>query len=216
MKEFIKQCLEDLESLTGIRQLYFMQVDPDGKRKIEILIQGILVTCKQFDYISEDKQKNIIREMMVKDQDYDSLNSRVVFKWLNMNKDLYFMDANKSTEMPRVKLSDEENQRIDNLIEQFKNNLIDFRPNFQGIEEDMKKIKQEDEERQSGKRAALKETSNKYLLLHEKKKEAIRKRGIDKLGLHELTSFNIDGEVIVCRNKEEAQEIYLEVYALRH
>jgi len=152
MKEFFKQCLEDLESLTGIRQLYFIQVDPDGKRKIEVLISGMITTSKHFPYISESDQQRIIREQMVKDQDYDSLNSRTVYKWLNMNKDFYFMDANSATESPRIDLSEEEKERIDQLANKFKMSLMgNFRPEYKDLQKEIDDLKLEDLERQDGK-----------------------------------------------------------------
>jgi hypothetical protein len=88
-KAFLKGCLEDLEPLTGLRQLYFLQVDEDGKRKVDVLISGMLEACKKFDYIPLEAQQKIIRRMMVEDQKYDSLNSRTVFKWLTMAATAY-------------------------------------------------------------------------------------------------------------------------------
>ena len=150
--------------------------------------------------------------MMVKDQDYDSINSRVVYKWLNMNKDLYFMDTNKAIEIPRIDLTIDESERIDKLINEFKNKLIDFRPNYRGVADEMKKIKIEDEERQTGKKSISKESSDEYFLLSEKKKTVMKERGIDKLGLHEVKSFEVENQIIVCRSMEEAMEIYTDVY----
>lgn len=213
MKEFFKQCLEDLESLTGIRQLYFLQVDADGKRKIEVLISGMITTSNQFPYISEDNQKKIIREMMVKDQDYDSLNSRTVYKWLNQNKDLYFMDANKATEAPRVHLSEEESKRIDQLASEALRSLSgDFKPKYSKLDEEMKKIQIEDKERQEGKAASGYIPDPTLVVISERKLQAAKSRGLDKLDLRDLHPFVIEGKKIVARNIEEAQEIYLEVY----
>ena len=151
MKDFFKRCLEDLEPLTGIRQLYFLQTDQDGERKITVLIAGMIETSKQFPFISELDQQRIIREQMVKDQDYDSLNSRTIYKWLNMNKDFYFMGANSAPEAPRVLLSDEEKERIDQLANQFKSSLVgNFRPEYKDIQKEIDEIKLEDLEKQEG------------------------------------------------------------------
>jgi len=90
MKEFLLQALKDLESLTGIRQLYYLESDQeDGKRKIEVLIKGMVATCKEFDYIPETAQKSIIASQMRQDQDYEALNSRIIWKWLNAFKGPY-------------------------------------------------------------------------------------------------------------------------------
>ena len=90
MQEFLKQCLEDLEPLTGIRQYYYLTTDQDGERKATVLILGIMEVLKQFPYIPESDQRKIIRDQMIKDQNYDSLNSRTVWKWLNSAKDVYW------------------------------------------------------------------------------------------------------------------------------
>jgi len=90
--------------------------------------------------------------------------------------------------------------------------LIDFRPNYRGVADEMKKIKIEDEERQTGKKSISKESSDEYFLLSEKKKTVMKERGIDKLGLHEVKSFEVENQIIVCRSMEEAMEIYTDVY----
>jgi len=89
MNDFLIQCLNDLESLTGLRQMYFLQSDQDGKRKIEVLIKGMVATCKEFDYIPEAAQKSIIASQMRQDQEYEALNSRIIWKWLNAFKAPY-------------------------------------------------------------------------------------------------------------------------------
>jgi len=89
MNDFLIQCLNDLESLTGLRQMYFLQSDQDGKRKIEVLIKGMVATCKEFDYIPEAAQKTIIASQMRQDQEYEALNSRIIWKWLNAFKAPY-------------------------------------------------------------------------------------------------------------------------------
>jgi hypothetical protein len=213
MKDFFKQCLEDLESLTGIRQLYFMQIDPDGPRKISVLIAGMLETSKQFSYISEADQQRIIREQMAKDQDYDSLNSRTIYKWLNMNKDFYFMDANSVPEAPRVALSDEEKERIDQLANQFKMSLMgDFKPQYKDLEKEIETLKLEDEERLDGKRSSGYVPDPNNAIILEKKLQAARSRGLDKLELNQIKSFVIERQTVIARNYEEALEIYTEVY----
>lgn len=213
MRNFFIQCLKDLESLTGIRQLYFLQSDlEDGERKKNVLIEGMIATSKQFPYISEQIQQKIIRDMMVKDQDYDSLNSRIIYKWLNLNKDLYFTESQKALEIDTKPLTDEESERVDKLLNEVKGQLVgDFKPKYTGLDEEIKKLEAEDKERQEG-RKAIAHRSTEYFLLHERKLLAAKSRGLDKLGLHELKEFVIEDKVIVARNKEEAQEIYLEVY----
>lgn len=156
MKDFFILCLKDLESISGLRQLFFLQSDlEDGERKKDVLIAGMVATCKNFDYIPEKAQQKIIREMMVKDQDYDSLNSRVIYKWLNMHKDVYFTQSHAPEITPLRDLTDDEKKRIDQLAEQFKKSLVgDFRPAYHDLQKEIDDLKLEDLERQEGKHAA--------------------------------------------------------------
>ena len=89
MRDFFKQCLEDLEALTGNRQMYFFATDPDGNRKLTVCLDGMVLAAKDYPYIPEESQKKIIREQMVKDQNYEALNSRTVHKWLTQAANAY-------------------------------------------------------------------------------------------------------------------------------
>ena len=156
MKEFFENCLRDLEALTGKRQVYYWQTETDtdstgkakGMRKFEVCVQGMVIQSGNFAYIPEADQKRIITEMMVKDQDYEALNSSVIYKWLSMYKDKYFMAANAPEAEPMRELTPEESARIDELANQFKAQLLgNFQPEFKGIEKDMEAIKREDKAR---------------------------------------------------------------------
>lgn len=104
MKEFFKQCLENLEPIAGHRQLFYFQSDPDGKKKMEVCILGMIESSKRFPYIPEEDQKKIISEAMITDQEYEALNSRVIWKWLNLHKDTYWgkrMTISEEEMMPK-------------------------------------------------------------------------------------------------------------------
>lgn len=220
MKEFIKQCLADLESLTGIRQTYYLTIDTDGERKATVLIQGILEVCKQFSYISEADQQKIIREQMVKDQNYDALNSRTVWKWFNGVKDKYWELAHKpkfENAIPLPPLTPE----TEKMIREWRADLMGLNssPSKIDLHADMQKIKEEDEQRLAGVPVKSKLSKYKYVpdenlvLINERKMKAARDRGLDKLNLRDLKPFTVEGMVIHCRNLEEAQEMYLEIYS---
>jgi hypothetical protein len=66
MKAFFKQCLDELEQINGCRQLFFLQSDPDGKKKIEVLLAGMVEASKQFPYIPNDAQEGIIKKMIIR------------------------------------------------------------------------------------------------------------------------------------------------------
>lgn len=122
MKDFYLQCLEELESLTGIRQLFFLQSDPDGKKKIEVCIAGMVETSKRFPYIPDDEQQKIIREAMVTDQDYEALNSRIIYKWLNLHKDTYWGKSQKA-QITEQELTPAPKEVADKYAEQWKEAL---------------------------------------------------------------------------------------------
>jgi hypothetical protein len=222
MKQFFEQCLRDLEALTGKRQVYYWQTETDtdssgkakGARKFEVCVQGMVIQSQNFPYIPEEDQKRIITEMIVKDQDYEALNSSVIYKWLAMYKDKYFMAANAPEPKPMHQHTPEELERIDKLAQEYLAQLAGaFQPSFKGIEKDMEAIKREDAERI--KKKAISENrkiNEEHIRQREKLAEISKERGLDKLGLHEIDKYVVEGKYIVARNLQEAREIYIEVY----
>lgn len=184
MKDFFEQCLRDLEPLTGKRQVYYWQIETEqdssgkakGMRKFEVCVQGMVIQSQNFSYIPEPDQKRIITEMMVKDQEYEALNSSVIYKWLSMYKDKYFMAANAPEAEPIHKHTPEEIQRIDKLAQEYLAQLSGtMQPNFRGIEKDMEAIKQEDNSRvekpqSTSKRVGYVQPSAEYVALSEAKR----------------------------------------------
>lgn len=156
MKEFLKQCFRDLEALTGIRQLYFFEVDPEGERKLDICIQGILKVCEMYPYIPQEAQKKIIREQMVKDQDYEALNSRTVWKWFDKAKDIYWNRKEEPEQIEPVRELSEETQR---MIRDMQSKLLGF--SVPDAKMEMEKIKKEDKERLEGKEIRKADLSRK-------------------------------------------------------
>lgn len=224
MKQFFEQCLRDLEALTGKRQVYFWQTETGideatgkakGLRKFEVCVQGMVIQSQNFSYIPEPDQKRIITEMMVKDQDYDQLNSQVIHKWLSMYSGKYFMAANAPEPERMQELSPEEHERIDRLANQFKAQLAGA---FQSIKDlDVKReieaIKREDSARIENKAISVsRKQDDSYYLLQEKKMAAAKSRGLDKLNFNELKTFDVEGQKIVATSLEQAREIYMEVY----
>jgi len=222
MKQFFEQCLRDLEALTGKRQVYYWQTETDtdssgkakGARKFEVCVQGMVIQSQNFPYIPEEDQKRIITEMIVKDQDYEALNSSVIYKWLSMYKDKYFMAANAPEPEPMHQHTPEELERIDKLAQEYLAQLAgSFQPSFKGIEKDMEAIKREDEARVENKAASARRKQNdEVYYIQEKRKAAAKARGLDKLQLNEFKVFEIEKQKIAARTLEEAQEIYIEVY----
>jgi len=184
MKEFFENCLRDLEALTGKRQVYYWQTETDtdstgkakGMRKFEVCVQGMVIQSGNFSYIPEADQKRIITQMMVKDQDYEALNSSVIYKWLSMYKDKYFMVANAPEPDPIRKLTPEESERVDKLAKEYLAQLAGtFHPSFKGIEKDMEAIEQEDKARiekpqSTSKKSGYVQPSAEYVAMSEAKR----------------------------------------------
>jgi hypothetical protein len=148
MKEFIEQCIKDQEAINGIRQLYFLEVDPDGERKLKITIQGILRTCEQFPYIPQEAQKKIISDQMVKDQDYDALNSRTVWKWFDKAKDVYWAKAQEPVE--EVKVLEPLSEETQRMIRDWQADLLGLQPVPQISSVEIDRLKDEDQARLAG------------------------------------------------------------------
>lgn len=222
MKEFFEQCLRDLEPLTGKRQVYYWQIETDldssgkakGARKFEVCVHGMVIQSGNFRYIPLDDQKRIISDMIVKDQEYENLNSSTIYKWLAMYKDKYFMDANATESEPIHQHTSEELERIDKLAKEYLAQLaVALHPSFKGIEKDMESIKREDAARIENKAASANRKQNdEYFHLQEKKMAVAKSRGLDKLNFVELKTFNVEDQRIVARTIDEAREIFIEVY----
>lgn len=131
MKEFFQQCLEELEDVTGIRQLHWLRQACEDQatfdRRKTVLIDSMVMACQQFGFIPELAQQKMIRKMMIEDQQYDSLNSRTIHKWLTLAANSYRTHSqfNEDDLTPRDQngkpapaLSPEESQKyIDQIME---------------------------------------------------------------------------------------------------
>lgn len=213
MKDFLIQCLKDLEPLTGIRQLYFLEQDEDGQRKIDVTIEGMLIVSKQFEYIPVDAQRKIIRESMIKDQDYKQLDSRTLYKWLNGNASSYWAKSNEIEhfeDRPAEPLSEATQKMVTDFLSSLAQSMEADKRNRmlsgKRLKEEMDKIVTEDEIRAQGLNHPIVTDT-----ISQRKMIAAKARGLDKLRDGELIKFVVDGEVIFARTLEEAQEIYLEV-----
>ncbi len=218
MKDFFIECLKDLKDLTGINQLHWiMQECKDQQefdKKKDNIIKSMVLVSEQFNYIPEEDQKRIIRDQMIKDQDYDSLNSRVVWKWLNLYKEHFASINNAPEEIPRVILTEEQNKKIDELLNQYKEQLKgDFRPDYSKVDSEIEKIQKEDKARNEkpvsltiGYKPQMSEDQ------FNRKMKAISDRGLNKVDFNDLLSYEIEGKTILARNESEAQEMYLEIY----
>lgn len=152
MKDFFKTCLEELELKTGIRQLYWMQQSStdqsDFDKKKNILLDSMVIVSKKFDYIPQEDQKLIIAKLMVEDQEYDGLNSRIIWKWLNLYSGHFFNVNKASDEIPRIVHTPEQEENIRKISNDYLAQLAgNFSPDYKGLGDEIKRIQKEDKEK---------------------------------------------------------------------
>lgn len=93
MREYFTQLLNNLESLTGMKQLERISQKPNAAAELNNLLDILCRVCDLFPFIPDDAKKNIISDSVVTDQDFIGLNAKVIYKWLNLRKDIYFKEV---------------------------------------------------------------------------------------------------------------------------
>jgi len=150
MKDFFKSELQTLKAKTGLNQYETFSNMPDASKQIGILLDSMVLACNEFPYIPDMDKCAIIQKMIIQDQDFTALNSRSVWKWLNMHKDIYWTKANgKTKDEPTVfePLSEDTKK----LIADFQSKLLEKDvPKFPGLDLTMDQIKYEDSLRLAG------------------------------------------------------------------
>lgn len=79
--------------LTGHRQYEKLRELPNYKDEINRLLDVLCRVSNLFPYIPEDAQKNIISDSIITDLEFTGLNARIVYKWFNMRKDVYYKEV---------------------------------------------------------------------------------------------------------------------------
>lgn len=96
MKQFFLDLLSNLDKLAGLRQIekiYAQHSDQsEAKKEINMLLTILVNICAQFPYIPEEEKKRIIQQAVVTDPEFNSLNARIVYKWLASQKDKYYKE----------------------------------------------------------------------------------------------------------------------------
>lgn len=96
MKQFFLDLLSNLDKLAGLRQIekiYAQHADQgEAKKEINTLLTILVNICAQFPYIPEEEKKRIIQQAVVTDPEFNSLNARIVYKWLAVQKDKYYKE----------------------------------------------------------------------------------------------------------------------------
>lgn len=160
MRDFFKQELEALKAKTGLNQYenFSAMVDSEGNsiaaKQIGILLDSMVLACNEFPYIPDMDKCTIIQKMIIQDQDFTALNSRSVWKWLNMHKDVYWGKVKHEEETPveYPPLTEEEKAELDKELLRRKAEAMAEKTKFPGLDLTMKAIEAEDKERTEKKR----------------------------------------------------------------
>lgn len=130
MKQFFKKCLEELDLKTGIKQLHWLKQEckdqDEYDKKIDLLIGSMVRVTDKFDYIPEDMQKTYILLEMEQDQQYDALNSRTIWKWLDRHKSKHMTHSQfAEVDLSQGKFYDELKPETKQLVDNFLMKLSD-------------------------------------------------------------------------------------------
>lgn len=89
MREFFTQLLNNLESLTGLKQLERLSQKPNAAEEVNKLLDVLCRVCDLFPFIPEEAKKNIVSDSVITDQEFIGLNAKILYKWFNLRKDFY-------------------------------------------------------------------------------------------------------------------------------
>lgn len=99
MKEFFFNLLKQLDKLTGIRQYDKLQATSDPAKEVSELIEILCRVCNQFPFIPDKSKQDIIAAAVVADQEFIGLNAKIVFKWLQAQRDRFIGTGNQFVEV---------------------------------------------------------------------------------------------------------------------
>lgn len=112
MRDFFKAEMRTLKVKTGLNQYENISSLPDAQDQLKTLFDGLVSICNEFPFIPDEAKQIIIREAIIKDQEFTGLNARVIWKWLNGKKDLYFKEmAHQKIEEQSEPLTGEERDK---------------------------------------------------------------------------------------------------------
>lgn len=82
MREFFIEILLDLDKTCGLQQYMKLCALPNAKEEVNKLLDILCKTCNQFGLIPDEVKKKIIFDSMMRDQEFTSLNAKIIYKWL--------------------------------------------------------------------------------------------------------------------------------------
>lgn len=112
MRDFFKSELKTLKAKTGLNQWENISAMDNPEQEFKILFDSLELVCAEFTYIPDNDKKRIVQENIIRDQEFKGLNARIVWKWLNANKDKYYKElAHQQADQIAPPLVGEERQK---------------------------------------------------------------------------------------------------------
>lgn len=126
MRDFFKkEVLDRTYEIFGVRQTDEEKMSDDD---IKFLLDGLCQVSKNYSYIPQEDQKNIIRACMLSDKTYRNINLRLVAGWLELNGKKWFTEiAHKETVITHPPV---EGEQREHWLEVWKKSLIQMNENF--------------------------------------------------------------------------------------
>jgi len=100
MKKYFNDLLNNLDKLTGMKQLDKLMATKDPKKEINDLLEILCRVCNMFGYIPDEAKQQIISDNIISDQEFIGLNAKIIFKWLDKAKGLYFSQSVEQIAVP--------------------------------------------------------------------------------------------------------------------
>lgn len=101
MRDFFLQLLNNLDKLTGLRQLEKLSAMSNPKKEINDLLDILCRTCDQFGYIPDADKQRIVSANVVSDAEFIGLNAKILFKWFSQTKGFYHKElAHEENKVP--------------------------------------------------------------------------------------------------------------------
>ena len=228
MKDFFEQCLRDLHQLTGLKQyieICNLPSKEEARTVFNALVESMVSICNQYPYIPDTEKQKVIKSRMMDTPEFYGLNARFVKLALERVKDIYWkeqsyietnaLNAQGSTGVPFEELPEETQRLYNETMAKLAQGTIQTIDPVNA--RDLKVIQTEDEQRVKKEAKSTgynwQDANEKYWAEKTRLRAAIESRGLDKLrGTEGLKSFDIEGIAVWARSKEEAEEIYIEVY----
>ena len=100
MKKYFNDLLNNLDKLTGMKQLDKLMATKEPKKEINDLLDILCRVCNMFGYIPDEDKQRVISENIISDQEFIGLNAKIIFKWLDKAKGIYFSQSVEQIVVP--------------------------------------------------------------------------------------------------------------------